>query len=137
MAKIKVCRRETFCAAHQLINHHWPDEKNRAVFDKCYHPNYHGHNYVLETWLQGEIDQETGYLYDLKKLKKLIKEEVLRAFDHKNFNLDVPEFKMLNPTAENIAVVIYNKLRLKIEDKIEIRIRLFETNKNSVEYGDF
>jgi 6-pyruvoyltetrahydropterin/6-carboxytetrahydropterin synthase len=137
MARIKVCRRETFCAAHQLVNRHWSAEKNKAVFGKCYHPNYHGHNYVLEAWLEGEINPETGYLYDLKSLKNLIKEEVLQPFDHKNFNLDIPEFKTLNPTAENIAIVIYQKLRCKIDRSINIRIRLYETLKNSVEFGDF
>ena len=137
MAKIKVCRRETFNAAHQLVNHHWTDEKNREIFGKCYNPNFHGHNYVIETWLFGEIDPETGYLYDLKELKTLISKEVLEKLDHKNLNLDVPEFKELNPTAENIAIVIYDLLRKKIPLDIQLKIRLYETPKNSVEFGEF
>jgi len=137
MPKIKICRRETFNAAHQLVNHHWTAEKNSAIFGKCFNPNYHGHNYVLETWLWGEIDPETGYLYDLKELKELITNEVLQKLDHKNLNLDVPAFKELNPTAENIAIVIYDILREKIASNIQLKVRLYETPKNSVEFGEF
>jgi 6-pyruvoyltetrahydropterin/6-carboxytetrahydropterin synthase len=131
---MRVCRRTTFNSAHRLLNHNWTDEKNKEVFGKCNSPNYHGHNYVLETWLEGEIDPETGYVIDLGILKKIIKDEVEDPFDHKNLNLDVPEFKKLNPTAENIAVVIYNKLK-KHFPKNKLTIRLYETENNFVEYG--
>ena len=137
MARIKECRRETFNAAHQLVNPAWSEEKNRAVFGKCSTPHFHGHNYVLETWLEGEIDPETGYLIDLKLLKEIIQTEVTERFDHRNLNLDVPEFKTLNPTAENIAVVTYNLLRQKLPKALLLKVRLYETPKNSVEYGEF
>lgn len=134
--KITACRRETFNSAHRLNNPAWSYEKNLAVFDKCNSPNYHGHNYVLETYITGDIDPDTGYLMDLKILKDIIKKEVTDKFDHKNLNVDVEEFKSLNPTAENIAVVCYQLLRKKIDSKLGLRIRLFETEKNWVEYGE-
>lgn len=130
---MKVCRRTTFNAAHRLLNKNWSDEKNRAVFGKCNSPNYHGHNYVLETWIEGEINPDTGYVIDLGVLKKIIKDEVEDPFDHKNLNLDVPDFESLNPTAENIAVVIYNKLKKHFPSN-KLKIRLYETENNFVEY---
>jgi 6-pyruvoyltetrahydropterin/6-carboxytetrahydropterin synthase len=130
---IKVGRRTTFNAAHRLHNPDWSDEKNKEVFDKCNSPNYHGHNYTLETWVEGEINPETGYVIDLGDLKKIIKEEVEEPFDHRNFNLDVPEFANLNPTAENIAKVIYEKLKPRLKS-FKLVIRLYETENNFVEY---
>lgn len=132
--KITVCRKEQFNAAHRLYNPDWPDEKNERVFGKCNNPNFHGHNYELIVKLSGEPDPDTGYVYDMKNLSDLIKEEILKMLDHKNLNLDVLEFKNLNPTAENIAVVIYEKLRKKIENKFDIKIILYETERNFVEY---
>ncbi len=132
---MKVCRRETFNAAHRLHNPSFSDEKNTVIFDKCNNPNYHGHNYVLETFVDGPIDPETGYVIDLKVLSDLINEEVLEAFDHRNLNLDCPEFANLIPTAENIAVVIWNKLRVRLDAKFELEIRLWETDRNSVLYA--
>lgn len=129
----KVCRRTTFNAAHRLLNQNWSDEKNASTFGKCNYPNYHGHNYVLETWVEGPLNEETGYVIDLGKLKMIIKEEVEEPFDHRNFNLDVPEFKNLNPTAENIARVIYDKLKRRLSE-FKVKIRLYETENNFVEY---
>jgi 6-pyruvoyltetrahydropterin/6-carboxytetrahydropterin synthase len=132
--KISVCRKEQFNAAHRLNNPAWSDEKNEAVFGKCNNPNFHGHNYELVVRVIGEPDPDTGYVYDLKKLKEVIHDSVIRRFDHKNLNLDTEEFKNLNPTAENIAVTIYNILRERIEDNYEIKITLYETERNFVEY---
>ncbi|WP_422360848.1 6-pyruvoyl trahydropterin synthase family protein [Reichenbachiella sp.] len=129
-----VYRVEHFNAAHRLHNPEWSDDKNQSVFGKCNNPNYHGHNYNLEVGLFGEIDPDTGYVYDLKVLSDLIKERVLDRFDHKNLNLDVAEFKNLNPTAENIVVVIYNLLRSEIDEKYDLKIKLYETERNYVEY---
>lgn len=112
----------------------WDDATNRKVFGKCNLPNYHGHNYELEVKLTGEPDPRTGYVMDLKLLSDIIREEVLQRFDHKNLNLDTKEFKDLNPTAENIVVVIYNLLRPRIEDRLELQVRLYETPRNFVEY---
>lgn len=131
---MKVCRRETFNAAHRLYNPTFDDAKNELIFGKCNNPNYHGHNYVLETWVEGAVDPETGYLIDLKILSDLIRDEVLNPFDHQNLNLDRPEFKDLIPTAENIAIVIWNKLRAKLDSKYNLEIRLWETERNSVFY---
>lgn len=131
---ITVYRKAHFNAAHRLFRKDWSEEKNNAVFGKCNNPNYHGHNYDLIVGLTGEIDQETGYLIDLKILKDIIYEEVEQPFDHKNLNLDVPEFKNLNPTVENIAVVIWNKLRKRLEKKYEITVTLYETPRNFVTY---
>lgn len=133
--KVSVFRKEHFNAAHQLHNPNWSDEKNESVFGKCNNTNYHGHNYDLFVELYGEIDPETGYVYDMKVLSDLIKEHVLNKFDHKNLNLDTEEFKDLNPSAENIAVVIWNILREKIDRKFELKIRLYETERNFVEYN--
>ena len=132
--KVAVFRKEHFNAAHRLHNPAWNEEKNDAVFGKCNNPNYHGHNYDLVVKVIGVPDPQTGYLIDLKMLSDLIKENVLQKFDHKNLNLDTPEFKNLNPTAENIAIVIYNILREKIDKKLEIQVRLYETERNFVEY---
>ncbi|MEJ8758140.1 6-carboxytetrahydropterin synthase [Pontibacter sp. H259] len=133
--KVTVCRKEHFNAAHRLFNANWSDEQNAAVFDKCSNPNYHGHNYELIVKLTGPVDPETGYVYDLKKLSELLKTEVIERFDHKNLNLDTEEFKELNPTAENIAIVIWNKLRPKISDTLVLGITLYETERNFVEYN--
>lgn len=132
--KVSVYRKEHFNAAHRLFNPSWSDEKNEAVFGKCNNPSFHGHNYELIVQLRGEIDPETGYVYDMKILSDLIKEYVLNKFDHRNLNLDTDEFKNLNPSAENIAVVIWNILREKIDRKFELTIRLYETERNFVEY---
>lgn len=132
--KVAVFRKEHFNAAHRLHNPDWSDEKNTAIFGKCNNPSFHGHNYELIVKVIGEPDPETGYVYDMKVLSDLIKEHVSDRFDHKNLNLDVPEFQVLNPTAENIAVVIYNILREKVDEKLELKIRLYETERNFVEY---
>ena len=134
MEKVAVIRKEHFNAAHRLHNQNWSDEKNISFYGKCNNPNYHGHNYDLEVTVIGEVDQESGYLIDMKTLSDLIKAEVLDKFDHKNLNLDVEDFKDLNPTAENIIKVIYNKLRKKLEDKFELKIKLYETERNIVVY---
>lgn len=132
--RIAVFRKAHFNAAHRLHNRNWSDEKNRRVFGLCNNPNYHGHNYELEVKVIGEVDEETGYLIDLKILKDLIYEEVELRFDHKNLNLDVEEFKKLNPTAENICYVIWKILREKLEDKYDLVVRLYETPRNYVEF---
>jgi 6-pyruvoyltetrahydropterin/6-carboxytetrahydropterin synthase len=134
MKKVAVIRKEHFNAAHRLHNPNWSDEKNISFYGKCNNPNYHGHNYDLEVTVIGEVDQESGYLIDMKTLSDLIKAEILDKFDHKNLNLDVEDFKDLNPTAENIIKVIYNKLRKKLEDNFELKIKLYETERNIVVY---
>ncbi len=131
---VTVHRKAHFNAAHKLYNKSWSDEKNKAVFGKCANDNFHGHNYDLIVSVKGPIDPETGYVLDMKFLKDIVREEVEEPFDHKNLNLDTPEFKDLNPTAENIAVVIWNKLRNRIEAKYELKITLYETQRNFVEY---
>ncbi|WP_222983626.1 6-pyruvoyl trahydropterin synthase family protein [Flagellimonas meishanensis] len=133
--KVKVSRKANFNAAHRLYRPDWSDEKNDHVFGKCNNPRFHGHNYDLIVSVTGEIDQETGFVMDLKVLKDLIKEHVEDALDHKNLNLDVPDFKDLNPTAENIAVVIWNKLRPHIADTKELEVTLYETPRNYVTYS--
>lgn len=132
--KVKVSRKEHFNAAHRLFNPEWSDEQNTKIFGKCSNPNYHGHNYEVIVSLIGEPDPKTGYVYDLKVLSDMIKENVLRKFDHKNLNLDTEYFKGLNPTAENIAVVIWRILRQKIDSNIDLKITLYETERNFVEY---
>ncbi|MDX2360477.1 MAG: 6-carboxytetrahydropterin synthase [Crocinitomicaceae bacterium] len=132
---MKVCRRETFNAAHRLFRSDWDDAKNLAVFGKCSHPNYHGHNYALEVWLEGEIDPETGFVIDLKVLKEIIHEEIIERFDHRNLNLDCEEFATLNPTTENIAVVIWDLLRTKIDQRFKLEVQIAETEKNKVRYS--
>ena len=132
--KVAVYRKEHFNAAHRLNNPAWDNQKNAEVFGKCNNPSYHGHNYELIIKLIGEPDLETGYVIDLKVLSDIIQENVLARFDHKNLNLDTVEFKNLNPTAENIARVIYNILREKIEPSLDLQVRLYETERNFVEY---
>lgn len=133
--KVTVCRQEHFNAAHRLHNPQWSEEKNQAVFGKCNNPNYHGHNYNLIVKVRGEVDPETGYVIDAKILKDLIRKEVTERFDHRNLNLDVEEFRNLNPTAENIAIVIWKKLRPHIKDEFELSVVLFETARNFVEFN--
>ena len=135
MPKVTVHRKAHFNAAHRIYRKDWSDEKNFEVFSKCSNPHYHGHNYELIVSLTGEIDQETGYVYDLGKLKDLIKQEVEEPFDHKNLNEEVPEFKELIPTAENICVVIYNKLRKVISTDLDMNITLYETPRNFASYS--
>ncbi len=132
--RISAFRRAHFNAAHRLHNPAWSDEKNRAVFGLCNNPNYHGHNYELEVKVTGEVDPETGYLIDLGQLKDLIKKEVEERFDHKNLNLDVEEFRDLNPTAEHICYVIWQRLRARLDETYELQVRLYETPRNFVEY---
>lgn len=132
--KVAVYRKEHFNAAHRLFRADWSDEKNEAIFGKCNNKNFHGHNYELVIKLIGEIDPETGYMIDLKVLSDLIKVNILNRFDHKNLNLDVPEFAHLNPTAENIAMVIYTILKQKLDAQYDLQIRLYETERNFVEY---
>jgi 6-pyruvoyltetrahydropterin/6-carboxytetrahydropterin synthase len=132
--KVSVYRKEHFNAAHRLYNPEWDDQQNYKVFGKCSNPHYHGHNYELIIKLTGEPDPKTGYVFDLKILKDLIREHVTQKFDHKNLNLDTREFKDLNPTAENIAIVIWNILREKIDSRYELKVILYETERNYVEY---
>lgn len=132
---MKVCRRITFNAAHRLFNPDWSDEKNLEVFGKCSNPNFHGHNYVLETWIEGEIDELTGYVIDLRLLKNILNEEISERFDHRNLNLDCPEFENKRPSAENIAVVCYELISKRLDPKYGITVRLWETSNNSVEYS--
>ena len=131
---MKVCRRVNFNAAHRLYRKDWSDEKNDAVFGKCNNPNFHGHNYVMEVWIEGDIDPETGYVIDLKILKDIIKEEIVERFDHRNLNLDCPEFENLIPTAENIILVSWNLLRSKLNEKFKLKLKLWETENNIFEY---
>lgn len=132
--KVAVVRREHFNAAHRLYRKDWSDAQNTATFGKCSLPNYHGHNYELEVKVVGEVNEQTGYVMDIKKLSDLIEEQVLEKLDHKNLNVDVEEFWTLNPTAENIAIVIYRLLRVHIPAPYDLFIRLFETPRNYVEY---
>ncbi len=132
--KVAVYRKEHFNAAHRLHNPLWDEATNDRVFGKCNNPNFHGHNYELVIKVTGVPDAATGYVFDMKLLSDLIKENVLERFDHKNLNLDTIEFKQLNPTAENIVVVIYNILRVKIEAAFDLQVRLYETERNFVEY---
>jgi 6-pyruvoyltetrahydropterin/6-carboxytetrahydropterin synthase len=133
--RVTVSRKAYFNAAHRLYRKDWSDAKNLKVFGKCSNPNYHGHNYELIVSVTGKIDTETGYVIDIKILKDIIKTEVEDSFDHKNLNVEVPEFKELNPTAENIAVVIYNKIKPKLESALDVEITLFETPRNFVTYS--
>ena len=132
--KISVFRKEHFNAAHRLHNPDWSAEKNKEIFGLCNNANYHGHNYELIIQITGTINPETGYVIDMKDLSVLAQEEVVKKFDHKNLNLDVPEFKNLNPSAENIAIVIYNLLRPRIAEQLALKIRLYETERNFVDY---
>lgn len=132
--KVAVFRKEHFNAAHRLNNPDWDEATNQRVFGKCNNPHYHGHNYELVVKLIGEPDVQTGYVMDMKVLSELVQQNVLERFDHKNLNLDTVEFKNVNPSAENIAIVIYNILREKIDMKFDLQIRLYETERNFVEY---
>ncbi|MEK6547070.1 MAG: 6-carboxytetrahydropterin synthase [Bacteroidota bacterium] len=134
LPKVSIFRKEHFNAAHRLHNTDWSDEKNKEIFGLCNNPNYHGHNYELIIQVIGTINQETGYVIDTKVLSDLVQREVCKKFDHRNLNLDVPEFAQLNPTAENIAVVIYNKLRPHIATELDLKIKLYETERNFVEF---
>jgi len=130
--KATVIRKSRFNAAHRLYVKSWSEEENNKVFGLCNNPNFHGHNYHLEVSVTGEIDPVTGYVIDLKIVKDLIQSEVIEPFDHRNLNLDTKEFENLIPTAENIAMVIYNKLRAKMEERFDISVKLFETERNIV-----
>lgn len=134
MKKVKVSRKAHFNAAHQLHNPNWSAEKNEAVFGKCNNPEFHGHNYELIVSVSGVVDEDTGYVVDMKELKDLIKAKVEDRFDHKNLNRQTEEFKNLNPTAENIAIVIYDLLRAELNDELDLKITLYETPRNFVEY---
>lgn len=132
--RVTVCRRAHFNAAHRLYRKDWPNSKNEEIFGKCNNPHFHGHNYELIVKVTGGIDPETGYVIDVKILKDIIKSEVEDSFDHKNLNLEVEEFKNLNPTAENISVVIYNKIKPKLKPDLELEVELYETPRNFVSY---
>lgn len=133
--KVTICRREHFNAAHRIYRPDWSDEQNYQVFGKCAHPNYHGHNYDLIVKVTGEVDTETGYVMDMKVLGELIRQHVTEVYDHSNLNLDVEDFRHTIPTAENISVAIYNRLRPHLPAGLELRITLYETERNYVEYA--
>lgn len=132
--RVTVSRKAHFNAAHRLYRKDWTFEQNDAVFGKCNNPNFHGHNYELIVSVTGEINPETGYVIDIKDLSDLILDEVEKPFDHKNLNLDVAEFENLNPTAENIVVVIWNKIRKRIKSELDLEVVLYETPRNFVTY---
>lgn len=129
-----IIRKEHFNSAHRLNNPNWSEEKNREVFGKCNNPNFHGHNYQLEVRVTGDVDPETGYVMDVKVLKDIIRKNVLERYDHKNLNLDVSDFKNLNPTVENIAQVVYTHILKDLPEGLELKIRLYETERNIAEY---
>jgi 6-pyruvoyltetrahydropterin/6-carboxytetrahydropterin synthase len=133
--KATVCRKSHFNAAHRIFNPAWDDRKNEEVFGLCSLPNYHGHNYDLVVKLTGEINADTGYVFDMKLLKEIVDEFVIKRYDHRNLNMDVPDFKDLIPSAENIAVMIWNILRAKIDSLYDIQVVLYETERNFVEYS--
>jgi 6-pyruvoyltetrahydropterin/6-carboxytetrahydropterin synthase len=133
--KVTVCRKSHFNAAHRIYNPKWDDRKNEEVFGLCSLPNYHGHNYDLVVKLTGEVNPETGYVFDMKKLKEIVDEHIVKRYDHKNLNLDVPDFRMVIPSAENIAIAIWNILREQISREFIIRVVLYETERNFVEYS--
>ena len=133
--RVKVSRKAHFNAAHRLYRPDWDNERNQTIFGKCSNPNYHGHNYELIVSVTGEVNEDTGFVMDMKLLRELVANEVEEALDHKNLNLEVPEFKNLNPTAENIAVIIWNKLRPHIPKDRELEVVLFETPRNFVTYS--
>jgi 6-pyruvoyltetrahydropterin/6-carboxytetrahydropterin synthase len=134
MSRVAVIRKAQFNSAHKLWNEQWSAENNKEVFGLCANEHFHGHNYILEVKVTGDVDPETGYVIDLKIVKDIIKEEVEDRFDHKNLNLDTDQFKYLNPTAENIIIVIYDLIRIRLDSHYELHLRLWETEKNSVEY---
>ena len=133
--KITVSRKAHFNAAHRLFNPEWSDNKNNEVFGKCNNPNFHGHNYELIVSVVGNVNPKTGYVIDMNLLKKIIKEEVEENLDHKNLNLDVMEFKSINPTAENICIYIYNKIKTRLDSNLDLEITLYETPRNFVKYS--
>ena len=132
---VTVCRKAHFNAAHRLCNPGWDDAKNKKTFGVCSNPNYHGHNYDLIVKVSGEVDPETGFVIDMNVLKGIIEENIIKRYDHKNLNLDVEDFKSKNPTAENIAISIWNILRAKIDSKLGLKIVLYETERNFIEYA--
>jgi len=132
---VTVCRKAHFNATHRLHNPNWTDDKNEKVFGKCNNENYHGHNYDLIVKVTGPIDPETGYVIDLKILNDIIRQHVIERYDHKNLYLDTPDFKDLNPSAENIVIKIWHLLREQLDDKFDLSILLFETERNYVEYS--
>lgn len=133
--RVTVHRKAHFNAAHRLFREEWNDAENEKIFGKCSNPNYHGHNYELTVSVTGPVDPRTGFVIDLKILKDLIYSEIETAFDHKNLNIEVPEFKDLNPTAENIAVVIWNKLKPNLKPELDLSVTLYETPRNFVTYN--
>lgn len=133
--QVTISRKAHFNAAHRLFNPNWSDEKNFEIFGKCSNPNFHGHNYELIVSITGEINPDTGFVMNLDELKQIIQEQVDDYLDHKNLNLEIPEFKNLNPTVENISVVIWNRIREKLDAKLKLKITLFETPRNFVEYS--
>lgn len=133
--EITVSRKTNFNAAHRLHVNSWSEEKNKSIFGLCNNPNFHGHNYQLIVAVSGEIETESGFLIDLKILKQIIFEEVEEKFDHKNLNMDTDEFKNINPTAENIAIVIWNLLRKRLNTNLKMKVTLYETERNFVEYN--
>ena len=132
--KVKVSRKAHFNAAHRLHNEHWSDERNTEIFGLCNNPNWHGHNYEVVATVKGQVDPDTGYVIDMKELKNIMSEEVVDRYDHRNLNLDVEDFKTLNPTAENIVGVIWNRIRKRLDSSLDLTITLFETERNFVEY---
>ena len=135
--KAAIIRKSHFNSAHRLNNENWSDDKNRDIFGKCNNENFHGHNYDLEVKVIGQIDPQTGFVMNAKDLKEIIDREVIERYDHRNLNLDTQDFKTLNPTAENIAKVIYERIRLKINNEFELKIKLYETERNIVEYPEW
>lgn len=134
--KVTVYRKEHFNAAHRLHNPHWDDARNERVFGLCNNPNYHGHNYDIVVRVRGEVNPDTGYVIDAKILSQIIKEEVCDRYDHKNLYLDVDDFRNLNPTAENIAQVAWQRIRQRLDPALDLGLRLYETERNFVEVGD-
>lgn len=131
--KVKITRRETFNAAHRLFNKNWTDEKNQEIFGKCSNVNFHGHNYEVFVSVTGEVSQDTGYVIDLNTLKKMIRTEIIEVLDHRNLNLDVPAFKETIPTAENIALFIFNTLKKQLASEYKLSVKLYETENNIAE----
>ncbi len=134
MPQVYLSRRASFCAAHRLHSTHLTDEENRELFGKCNHPNGHGHNYVIEVLVRGEVDERSGIVMNLATLKELIEQHVLADYDHRNLNIDVPEFRDVNPTAENIAIAIWKRLEPALPDGLLYEVRLHETENNVVVY---
>lgn len=133
--KVTVNRKAHFNAAHRLFNQNWSDEKNFEVFGKCSYPHYHGHNYEIIVAVKGEVDPETGFVMNLDELRKIIEVEVEDYLDHKNLNIDIEEFKNVNPSAENIVILVWNKIRAKLSKELELKVTLYETPRNFVEYA--